>query len=78
VLVLPSIEERAPLACMEAVGSDCVPLVSQACAGVAIDGNALVHPLCDVETLTRHLTLLYDDRALPEQMRAACPGSRRS
>jgi len=72
ILVLPSIEEGAPLACMEAVGSGCVPVVSAACAGIAVDGNALVHPVGDVDTLTRHLTLLHEDRNRLAEMRAAC------
>jgi glycosyltransferase involved in cell wall biosynthesis len=34
--------------------------------------NALVHPIGDVETLTRHLNALQEDRQLLERLRAAC------
>jgi len=72
VLILPSIEEGSPLACMEAVGSGCVPLVSEACAEVAVQHNALVHRIGDVETLAAHLTLLDEQPELLARMRAAC------
>lgn len=72
ILLLPSLEEGAPLACMEAVGSGCVPVVSDACAGICIDGNALIHPVGDIEALTRDITLLHEDRDLLAEMRAAC------
>jgi glycosyltransferase involved in cell wall biosynthesis len=72
VLILPSVEEGSPLACMEAVGSGCVPLVSSACAEVAVQNNALVHEVGDVETLANHMTLLHEHPEQLAQMRAAC------
>jgi glycosyltransferase involved in cell wall biosynthesis len=72
VLVLPSLEEGSPLACMEAVGSGCVPLVSDACAAVAVRDNALVHEVGDVATLSRHMTLLHEEPERLARMRAAC------
>ncbi|HYL96710.1 MAG TPA: glycosyltransferase family 4 protein [Terriglobales bacterium] len=73
VLVLPSIEEGYGLVCAEAMGSGCVPLVSDACTEICVHmGNALVHRVGDVETLTRHLTMLHQDRSLLQRLRAAC------
>ena len=63
ILVLPSIEEGFGLVCAEAMGSGCVPLVSEACTDVCKHmENALVHRIADVDALTQHLTLLYDNR----------------
>ena len=73
VLVLPSIEEGYGLVCAEAMGSGCVPLVSDACTEICVHlGNALVHHVGDVEALTRHLTMLHQDRGLLQRLRAAC------
>jgi glycosyltransferase involved in cell wall biosynthesis len=73
VLLLPSIEEGSALACLEALGSGCVPLVSTACDGVCVDGkNALVHPVGDIEMLASQLTLLDRDRARLAELRAHC------
>ena len=72
VLMLPTIEEGSPLVCMEAVGSGCVPLVSDVCDAVCVDDNALAHRVGDVETLASHLTLLHEDPARLAAMRAAC------
>jgi glycosyltransferase involved in cell wall biosynthesis len=72
ILILPSLEEGSPLACMEAVGSGCVPLVSDACAEVAVQDNALVHSVGDVETLARHITTLHEHPEQLARMRAAC------
>jgi glycosyltransferase involved in cell wall biosynthesis len=72
ILLLPSIEEGAALVCMEAVGCGCVPVVSDTCAGISVDGNALVHPVGDVEALARDITTLHEDRELLATMRAAC------
>jgi glycosyltransferase involved in cell wall biosynthesis len=72
ILLLPSIEEGSALVCMEAVGSGCVPLVSDVCDAVHVDENALVHHVGDVDALTRHLTLLDENRARLAELRAAC------
>jgi glycosyltransferase involved in cell wall biosynthesis len=73
VLVLPSLEEGFGLVCAEAIGGGCVPLVSEACTDICKHmHNALVHPIGDVPTLTHHLTMLYEDRALLQRLREAC------
>ncbi len=73
VLMLPSIEEGSALVCTEAIGSGCVPLVSDASTGVCVDGrDALVHRVGDVDALTRHLSLLDADRDRLAELRAAC------
>jgi glycosyltransferase involved in cell wall biosynthesis len=72
VLVLPSIEEGSALVTLEARGSGCVLLVSDAAGAVCRHNeNALVHRAGDVETLTEHIGMLYKDRALLERLRAA-------
>ncbi len=72
LLVLPSIEEGFGLVCTEAMASGCVPLVSDACTDLCRHmENALVHHVGDVAALTQHITLLHEDRALLEQLRAA-------
>lgn len=71
VLVLPSIEEGFGLVCTEAMGSGCVPLVSEACTDICRHmENALVHRIGDVKTLTEHITRLHQDRGLLDQLRA--------
>jgi glycosyltransferase involved in cell wall biosynthesis len=73
VLVLPSIEEGFGLVCTEAMGSGCVPLVSDACTDVCRHGdNALVHAVGDVDALAEHISLLHGDRAQLARLRAAC------
>jgi glycosyltransferase involved in cell wall biosynthesis len=72
ILMLPTIEEGSALVCMEAVGSGCVPLVSDVCDAVCVNDNALAHPVGDVDALTRDLTLLDEDRARLATMHAAC------
>jgi glycosyltransferase involved in cell wall biosynthesis len=73
VLVLPSIEEGFGLVCTEAIGSGCVPLVSDACTDVCRHlENALVHRVADVDALERHITAVAQDRALLERLRAGC------
>ena len=68
--VLPTVEEGSPLSCLEALGSGCVPLVSDVCEGICVHmENALVHPVGDVDALTEHLTLLHDDRLLLQRLR---------
>ena len=72
ILVLPSIEEGFGLVCTEAMGSGCVPLVSEACTEICMHmENALVHRIGDVESLTKHITMLHEDRALLEKLREA-------
>lgn len=71
VLVLPSLEEGSALVCGEALGSGCVPLVSDATSSLCRhEINALVHRVGDVPALTRHITRLDSDRQLLEQLRA--------
>jgi D-inositol-3-phosphate glycosyltransferase len=70
ILVLPTIEEGFPAVCLEAMGSGCVPVVSDVCSGICRHmENALVHPVGDVATLTQHITMLNDDRGLLEKLR---------
>ena len=72
ILVLPSIEEGFGLVITEAMGSGCVPLASEACTEICSHMNTgLVHRVGDAETLSRQITLLYEDRALLEKLRSA-------
>jgi glycosyltransferase involved in cell wall biosynthesis len=72
ILVFPSIEEGFALVCTEAMASGCVPVVSEACTEICRHmQNALVHRIGDVESLTRHITLLWRDPSLLERLRAA-------
>jgi glycosyltransferase involved in cell wall biosynthesis len=72
IMVLPSIEEGFGLVCVEAMGSGCVPLVSEACTDACRHmENGLVHPVGDVTTLTSHITLLHENRALLTRLRDA-------
>jgi glycosyltransferase involved in cell wall biosynthesis len=72
VLVLPSIEEGFGLVCAEAMGSGCVPLVSNACTDICRHlENALVHQVGDVQALTEHISMLDEDRSLLNALRAA-------
>ena len=78
ILVLPSIEEGFGLVIAEAMGSGCVPLASEACSEICNHmKTGLMHKVGDVEALTQHITLLHEDRALLERLRAAsleaCP-----
>ena len=71
LLVLPSIEEGFGLVCTEAMASGCVPLVSDACTDLCRhQENAMVHHVGDVAALTRHITMLHEDRALLARLRA--------
>jgi len=70
ILVLPSIEEGSALVCTEALGTGCVPLVSEAASGhCRHNENALVHRVGDVEALTQHITLIHNDRKLLKRLR---------
>jgi glycosyltransferase involved in cell wall biosynthesis len=72
ILVLPTVEEGSALVTSEARGSGCVLVVSDAAgANCKHLENALVHQAGDVESLTHHLTLLHEDRALLEKLRNA-------
>lgn len=73
VLVLPSIEEGSALVCTDAIGTGCVPLVSEAASGVCEHNvNALVHRVGDVATLREHITMLAEDRDRLAYLRAGC------
>jgi glycosyltransferase involved in cell wall biosynthesis len=70
VLILPSIEEGSALVTSEAQGSGCVLLVSEAAGAICKHmENALVHRVGDVQTLTQHINMLYEDRPLLNRMR---------
>jgi glycosyltransferase involved in cell wall biosynthesis len=72
LLVLPSIEEGYALVCAEAIGSGCVPVVSDACTDVCKHmQNAMVHRVADVKALSQHITMLHEDRSLLERLRAS-------
>jgi len=72
VLMLPSLEEGSALVCSEALGSGCVPLVSEACTDLCVHReNALVHEVGDISTLSAHITLIDNDRALLQRLREA-------
>jgi glycosyltransferase involved in cell wall biosynthesis len=73
ILVLPSIEEGFGLVITEAMGSGCVPLASEACTEICDHmKTGLMHRIGDVSTLAQHITVLHEDRALLERLRAAC------
>jgi len=73
ILALPSLEEVYGLVCAEAIGNGCVPLVSEACTDICKHmDNALVNSIGDVQTLTKHFTMLYEDRILLQRLREAC------
>lgn len=70
ILLLPSIEEGFGLVCTEAMGSGCVPLVSDACTDLCRHlENSLVHRAGDVATLAQHIALVHDDRGLLATLR---------
>lgn len=72
VLVLPSIEEGSALVTYEARACGCVLLVSEASGAVCKHGeNALVHSVGDVATLAKHISMLHEDRALLQRLRAS-------
>ncbi len=73
VLLLPSIEEGFGLVCVEAMASGCVPLVSNACTELCVDGrNAFVHEVADVDTLTAQLTTLAREPRRLAELRNGC------
>lgn len=70
ILLLPSIEEGFGLVCTEAMGSGCVPLVSDACTDLCVHmENALVHHVAYVATLTDHISLLHSKPELLQTLR---------
>lgn len=72
VLVLPSIEEGFGLVVADAMGSGCVPLVSDACTDICRHmENGLVHRVGDVRALGEQITMLYQDREFLTRLRAA-------
>jgi len=71
ILILPSIEEGFGLVVTEAMASGCVPLASEACTEICNHMvTGLVHQVGDVATLAQQITLLHQDRALLERLRA--------
>jgi glycosyltransferase involved in cell wall biosynthesis len=72
ILALPSLEEGFGLVCTEAMGSGCVPLVSDACTDFCRHRkNSLVHRVGDVKALTQHITVLDQDRNLLQTLRTS-------
>jgi glycosyltransferase involved in cell wall biosynthesis len=70
ILVLPTIEEGSALVTSEARGSGCVLLVSEAAGAICKHmEDSLVHRVGDVAALTRHITMLHEDRALLARLR---------
>lgn len=70
ILLLPSIEEGFGLVCTEAMGSGCVPLVSDACTDLCRHlENALVHRVGDTATLAQQIALVHEDRVLLGNLR---------
>jgi glycosyltransferase involved in cell wall biosynthesis len=73
LFILPSIEEGFGLVCTEAMGSGCVPLVSDACTDECRHmENALVHRVGDVDAMEQHITSLHHDRELLATLRDGC------
>jgi D-inositol-3-phosphate glycosyltransferase len=71
ILVLPSLEEGYPLVVAEAIGSGCVPLVSDACSEICQHmRNGLVHHVGDVAALGDHFSMLDKDRTLLNGLRS--------
>lgn len=72
ILILPSVEEGSALVTAEARGSGCVLLVSNAAGAICKHMvDALVHQPGDVASLSQQITMLHENRALLERLRAA-------
>lgn len=72
ILVQPSIEEGSALVTAEARGSGCALLCSDAAGAVCTHmRDALVHRPGDVDALTQHISMIHENRALLERLRAA-------
>jgi glycosyltransferase involved in cell wall biosynthesis len=72
IFVLPSIEEGSALVTSDARGSGCVLLVSEGAGAICKHmENALVHPIGDVKALTKHITMLYENRSMLAHLRAS-------
>lgn len=72
ILILPSLEEGSALVTYEAIGSGCVPLVSDRTGAMCTHGvDSLVHPAGDVAELASHLRMMDADRALLGRLRAS-------
>jgi len=70
LFVFPSIEEGFGLVCTEAMASGCVPLVSEACTELCKHHeNALVHKIGDINSLSKQITLLYQNSELLTRLR---------
>jgi len=77
ILVLPSLEEGFGLVCVEAIGSGCVPLVSEACTEECRHmQNSLIHRIGDVQTLADQFSMLHQDRELLLRLRNNCINQR--
>lgn len=77
VLLLPSIEEGFGLVCVDAIGSGCVPIVSKACTELCVHmKNSLVHEVGDISTLSKQITMVYEDPILLAKLRDGALRSR--
>jgi glycosyltransferase involved in cell wall biosynthesis len=72
VMILPSVEEGFGLVCAEALASGCVPLVSEVCTEFCKHmENAVIHRVGDVDALTQHITMLWENRPLLNRLRGS-------
>ncbi len=73
ILILPSLTEGFPLVMAEAMGSGCIPLVSDVCPEIcAHDENCLIHHVGDVPTLAQQLSWISENVDLRTKLRAGC------